>query len=75
MGSSISKIYDDYDDYEYFCKVIGVESMPISKNNKTFYAHETELLKELGDFKCIEDYYTMLNKAKNRENNINSILK
>jgi len=70
MGSIISKINDDYDDYKYFCKILKVESMNCVGG---FYEHQKELLNQLG-FKCIEDYYAMLSKAKNRENNINDIL-
>jgi len=75
MGSSISAIYDDYDDYEAFCKTLGIESLGFNGNSKfsSFYAHEDFLLKELG-FKHIRDYYAALRKAEHRDKQINDIL-
>jgi len=69
MGSILSKLYDDYDDYKYFCKTLNVEH--VSRNG--FYEHERVLLEKLG-FKSMEDYYAVLNAVKNRDNNINDIL-
>jgi hypothetical protein len=68
MGSSVSKYYDDLDNYNHFCKVLGVET------KDDFYTHERELLKELG-FRNKYDYYTSLRKAEIREKKINSVLK
>jgi hypothetical protein len=75
MGSSISAIYDDYDDYEYFCKTLGVEIISINGNSKysSFYVHEQELLDNLG-FKHLSDYYAALRKAENRDKQIDNIL-
>lgn len=74
MGSSISKIYDDYDDYEVFCETIGVKSINIDGNSEfsSFYKHEDYLLKQLG-YKNIQDYYSMLRKAGERDKKIDSI--
>jgi hypothetical protein len=58
MGSILTAIYDDYDDYKAFCECIGEEIMPIY-HIKSFYEHREELLKLKG-FKTIEDYF--LNK-------------
>lgn len=70
MGSIISAIKDDYDDYKYFCEVLGIKTESI---NNFFYDHEKSILKKLG-FKTKEDYYAMLRKAEHRENQINTIL-
>lgn len=70
MGSIISAINDDYDDYESFCKLIGVK--PVSIYNH-FYIHEKELLNNLG-FKRLEDYYATLRKAEERDKKIDDIL-
>jgi FMN phosphatase YigB (HAD superfamily) len=70
MGSLISAIYDDYDDYEYFCKLLKVKSVNIHNG---FYEHQAELLKDLG-FKHLSDYYAALRKAEDRDKKINSIL-
>jgi len=70
MGSSISAIYDDYDDYEYFCKVLKVDTRSIYGD---FYEHQAELLKDLG-FKHLSDYYAALRKAEDRDKKIDSIL-
>ena len=75
MGSSISAIYDDYDDYEHFCKHLGVETVYLGskRNGKSFYDHQRELLQELG-FNHIMDYYAMLRKAEERDKRIDEIL-
>ena len=70
MGSIISAINDDYDDYESFCKLIGVK--PVSIYNH-FYIHEKELLNNLG-FKRLDDYYATLRKAEERDKKIDDIL-
>jgi hypothetical protein len=70
MGSSISRIYDDYDDYEHFCKRIGVKPVDIYDS---FYKHETELLNNLG-YKNLHDYYEVIRKAESRNKKIDEIL-
>ncbi len=70
----MSAIYDDYDDYEYFCKVLNIEPVEIrSSKGESFYDHESKLLKELG-FKNKYDYYAALRKSKERDEKINDIL-
>jgi hypothetical protein len=70
MGSSISRIYDDYNDYEYFCKRIGAKPVNI---HDSFHKHETELLNNLG-YKNLHDYYEVIRKAEARNKKIDEIL-
>lgn len=49
MGSCISKIYDDYDTYVAFCKLVNEE--PVDARGG-FYEHEKELMKK---HKYVED--------------------
>lgn len=67
MGDSRSAYYDDLDDYNHFCKTLGV------KTKDDFYEHERLLLEELG-FKSKYDYYASLRKAEVREKKIDSII-
>jgi hypothetical protein len=67
MGDSRSAYYDDLDDYNHFCKTLGV------KTKDGFYEHERLLLEELG-FKSKYDYYASLRKAEVREKKIDSII-
>jgi hypothetical protein len=67
MGDSRSKYYDDLDDYNHFCKILGV------KTKDDFYKHERLLLEELG-FKNKYDYYASLRKAEVRDKKIDSII-
>lgn len=73
MGSIISAIYDEYEDYKYFCEKIGVEPENLSDKNRIFYEHRTELLQVLR-FNSIEDYFAAMHKAEERDKQINSIL-
>lgn len=41
MGSSISKLYDDYDDYKYLCKFVGVKLLDMDDE---WMNHEDEIL-------------------------------
>lgn len=43
MGSIISAIYDDYDTYVAFCKLVNEKPVDIREG---FYKHEQELLKK-----------------------------
>ena len=70
MGSSLSAIYDDYDDYEHFCGVLKIKPLSIYGS---FYDHQNELLADLG-FKHLMDYYAAVRKAAERDKQINSIL-
>ena len=73
MGSSMSAMYDDYDDYKFFCDYIGVDYVGIYSTGKSFRDHEKELLEKLG-FKYLHDYYEAMQKAKKRDEQINSII-
>jgi hypothetical protein len=68
MGSSASKYYDDWDDYKFFCKKLGVQT------KDDFYEHESQLLEELG-FKNKYDYYASLRVAEARDKKIDLIIK
>lgn len=50
MSDSISRIYDDYDDYEGICKHLKIECYDIhsqyNPGNKSFYKHLEEILKD-----------------------------
>jgi hypothetical protein len=69
MGSILSSIYDDYDDYEHFCNTLKVEPVSIY----SFHKHESDLLKQIG-FKSKEDFYDVLRKSENRDKKIQEIL-
>jgi hypothetical protein len=56
VGSSLSKIYDDYDDYVALCEEFGVEPKGIRDNTRSFYDHEDDILREHG-FKDKQTYY------------------
>ena len=71
MGSSISKIYDDYEDYQYICKLNNIEPKNLSSG---FYEHESSILKSIG-FKGKYDYFDHLNKVEKRDKKIDQILK
>lgn len=43
MGSSISAIYDSYDDYTYCCDKLKIESLDIRND---FYKHFNEIIKK-----------------------------
>ena len=61
MGSILTAIYDDYDDYKAFCEYIGEQFMNIYYDGETFYKHRDDLLKLQG-FKTIEDFFNTKNK-------------
>ena len=68
MGSSISAIYDDYDDYEFICKYFGL----IPDIHK-MYSHLKEILTEGGYIHKYE-FFTHLRKSREREEKIDSII-
>lgn len=68
MGSSLSKIYDDYDDYVEMCKIIGVD---IQWSN--FYIHQKEILKSFG-CNTVQDFFEEVQKKRKREDKIDSII-
>lgn len=70
MGSIITAIRDDYDDYKSFCELIGKDPVYIFDE---FYVHRDKILKQIG-FKTIHDFYDMLIKAENRDEKIRQIL-
>ncbi len=72
MGSSISSIYDDYDDYEYICKLNNIKTVNLF-NPGGFYEHEKKILESLG-FKSKYSYFSHLNKVEERNKKINNIL-
>ncbi len=47
MGSIISKIYDDYDEYSTLCDILKIEAIPIRNEGKSFYNHAEEVLAAL----------------------------
>lgn len=55
MGNIISRIHDDYDEYVYLCKKIGVEPRPL-QGDPGFYDHEEELAKKHGYTKTYYGY-------------------
>jgi len=67
MGNSLSKYYDDCDDYRDFC-----DSLKIQPKDD-FYTHQRELLNELG-FKYLNEYYESLRILEIRDKKINQIL-
>lgn len=67
MGNSLSKYYDDWDDYRDFC-----DSLKIQPKDD-FYTHQRELLNELG-FKYLNEYYESLRILEIRDKKINQIL-
>jgi hypothetical protein len=71
MGSSISAIYDDYDDYKSLCESFGIETKGIYSG---FYEHQREILNNLG-FKSIYDYWEDNKKKDKRNKQIDEILK
>jgi hypothetical protein len=68
MGSSISKIYDDYDDYKYICQLLNEKPLDISK----FMKHEDEILTKNG-YKDKYDLFEKSHKQKQRENKLNNL--
>lgn len=70
MGSGLSKMYDDYEDYEYICKKLGEKSVGFTK----FLDHEEEILTKHG-FKRKYDYFEFLRKQEERDKKLIRILK
>ena len=69
MGSGLSKMYDDYDDYEYICKKLGESTVGFTK----FRNHEEEVLTKYG-FKDKYDYFEFLRKQEDRDKKLKKIL-
>ena len=69
MGSSISAIYDDYDDYEFICNTLEVKPKDINH----MYDHLREILNQRG-YNSKYDYFSHLRKMEDRNKKIDSIL-
>ena len=69
MGSGLSKMYDDYEDYEYICKNLGESPGGFTK----FLDHEEEILAKHG-FKRKYDYFEFLRKQEDREKKLKKVL-
>jgi hypothetical protein len=69
MGSGVSKMYDDYDDYEYICKMLNEKTVGL----REFLDHEEEILVKHG-FKDKYDYFQYLNLQEERDKKIVKIL-
>jgi hypothetical protein len=70
MGSTISAIYDDYDDYKHLCKTLDIQSVDILDG---FYEHQKEIVQSRG-YKSAYDLYQDLEKQKLRDQNIDQII-
>lgn len=69
MSSSLSKMYDDYDDYEYICKILNEKPLDIPK----FMKHEDEILEKNG-YKDKYDFFEKRRKQEKRDKKLNDIL-
>ena len=69
MGSGVSKMYDDYDDYEYICKMLNEKTVGL----REFLDHEEEILTKHG-FKNKYEYFQYLNLQEERDKKIGKIL-
>ena len=69
MGSGASKMYEDYDDYEYICKMLNEKTVGL----REFLDHEEEILTKYG-FKDKYDYFKYLNLQEERDKKIGKIL-
>lgn len=70
MGSSISAIYDDYDDYQHLCEVLDIQPVDIRDG---FYQHEQQILKERGYTNAYQ-LYEDLKKQKLRDDKIKEVI-
>lgn len=52
MGSIISKIHDDYEDYEYLCEILG--EVPVFLGD-SFYKHAEEMVRKHWNEISVED--------------------
>lgn len=70
MGSTISAIYDDYDDYLYLCKQVGETPVVLTDG---FYEHQRNILQSRG-YKSAFDLYQDLENQKKRDQKIDQII-
>jgi hypothetical protein len=70
MGSIISKINDDYEDYLYICEELNI----LPKEMCNMYNHEREILKEIG-FSSKYDFFKSLIRSEEIDSKISDILK
>ena len=77
MGSGLSKMYDDYEDYEYICKNLGESTVGFTKFlddwGKGYNRHEEEILAKHG-FKRKYDYFEFLRKQEDRDKKLKKVL-
>jgi hypothetical protein len=69
MGSIISKINDDYSDYQFLCERLNIESKCI----QDMYSHERDILKEYG-CKSTYELFENIKKSEKIDNKISSII-
>lgn len=69
MGSGITKMYDDYEDYEYICRNLGEEAVDL----REFMNHEKEILTKHG-FKDKYDFFKYMNIQEQRDKKIENLL-
>ena len=70
MGSGLSKMYDDYYDYEYICKNLGEK---ITRGYTDFLSHQYMILTKHG-FKDKYDYFEFLRKQEDRDKKLKKVL-
>lgn len=66
MGSSISKIEEDYETYEYICSLKNITPEGYGTGTRSFFDHAREIMSELTDEEHAQykDYY-WYNRFKN----------
>jgi len=70
MGSGLSKMYDDYDDYKYICENLGEK---ITRGYTDFLSHENMILNKHG-FKDKYNYFEYLRKQEDRDKKLKKVL-
>ena len=70
MGSIISKINDDYEDYLYICEKLNI----FPKEMHNMYKHESEILKGIG-YNSKYDFFKSLTRIDEIDSKISDIFK